>query len=129
MVPARLRSWSWPTEVALVLLAAAATTLVVHALVTASRFDATSPDAAGLGPMWAAAMLALAIGAQVVQRRAGRPRGTRTVVSLLAGAAAAVVMTPMMAGLHGTSQPLYTLLRGDMTFRTEYVTRFAATWR
>src|SRR3954447_19536811 len=128
MVPARLRSWSWPLEAALALAAAAATTLAVHALVAGIDFRATSPDAAGLGPVWAAAMIALAVGAYVVQRRVGRPRIITTIVSLLAGAAAALVMTPMMAGLHGTSQPLYTLLRGDMSFRTEYVTRFAATW-
>src|SRR3954452_13855962 len=128
MVPARLRSWSWPFEAARALAAAAATTLAVHALVAGIAFRATSPDAAGLGPVWAAAMIALAVGAYVVQRRVGRPRVITTVVSLLAGAAAALVMTPMMAGLHGTSQPLYTLLRGDMSFRTEYVTRFAATW-
>src|SRR4051794_10904125 len=107
MVPARLRSWSWPFEVALVLAAAAAMTLVVRNLVAGAGFDATSPDAAGIGPVWAAAMIALAVGAHVVQRRIGRPRAARTVVSLLAGAAAALVMTPMMAGLHGTNQPLY----------------------
>src|SRR4051794_10322812 len=100
MVPARLRSWGWPLEAALVLMAAGATTVVVHALVGASGFQATSPDAAGLGPVWAATMVALAVGAQLVQRRSRRPRGARTIVSVLAGAAAALVMTPMMAGLH-----------------------------
>ena len=37
-------------------------------------------------------------------------------------------MAPLMAGLHGTPQPPFSVLRGDMTFRTEYVTRFASTW-
>ena len=108
------------------LLAAIVTAFGVHALIAAGSFDATSPGAAGLGPAWAAAMIALAVAGYVVQRRS---RHARALTSLLAGAAAGVAMAPMMAGLHGTNQPLYSVLRGDMVFRTEYVTRFAASWR
>jgi galactan 5-O-arabinofuranosyltransferase len=50
-------------------------------------------------------------------------------VAALAGVAAGLAMGPLMAGLHGTDQPPFTILRGDMTFRTEYVTRFADDWR
>jgi galactan 5-O-arabinofuranosyltransferase len=119
----------WPTaEAAIALAAAAATAGALHAFIGAVDFEATSPVARGLGPVWAAVMLALAASAQIVQRRATEPGRSRALVAALAGAAAALVVLPMMAGLHGTNQPPFTILRGDQAFRTEYVTRFDATW-
>src|SRR3954470_7589179 len=109
------------------LVAAVVTGLVVRALVAATDFDARSTVAPGLGPLWSAAMVARAVTAIVVQRRV-RPDRSRIAVALLAGVAAGLVMAPLMAGLHGTDQPPYTIARGDMEFRTEYVTRLASTW-
>jgi galactan 5-O-arabinofuranosyltransferase len=99
---------------------------VVAVAVSASRFSALSSVAATLGPPWAAGMIVLAAAAHGVQHRGGRH--SRLVVALLAGAAAGFAMVPLLAGLHGTDQPVDTILHGDMAFRTEYVTRFAATW-
>src|SRR4051794_18854139 len=120
--------WTHPAgEIAIALVAAVVTTLVVRALVAASDFNARSAVAPGLGPLWSATMVALAVTAIVVQRRV-RPDRSRIVVALLAGVAAGLVMAPLMAGLHGTDQPPYTIAHGDMVFRTEYVTRFGSPW-
>jgi galactan 5-O-arabinofuranosyltransferase len=124
-----MRILRWTPEPALVLAATAVMVVAIHALVGAIGFDATSPDAKGLGPVWAAAMVAIALAGQLVQRRGLSPGRRRAIVAVLAGIAAGLVTVPMMAGLHGTNQPLFTFLRGDMAFRTEYVTRFASTWR
>lgn len=108
--------------------AAACATLIVAAIVSASGFSALDPAAGALGPVWAAAMVAIALAGYAVQRRADA-RSARWVLAILAGVAVGVVMLPLWAGLHGTPQPPFTVLRGDMTFRTEYITRFASTWR
>lgn len=124
------RPWrAWPAvEAAIVLAAFAAATVAVIAVVRAANVDARDEVAPGIGPLWSAAMVLLAVGAVLVQRRAARPALSRTAVAVLAGVAGAVAMTPLMAGLHGTNQPLNTILGGDMAFRTEDVTRFASTW-
>lgn len=109
------------------LAAAVVATLLVHLLVWGIDFFPLDSTAAGLGPIWAAVMVALALVGYAAQQR--WPLGSRWVVAVLAGLAAGVVMAPLMAGLHGTPQPPFTVLRGDMTFRTEYVTRFASTWQ
>jgi galactan 5-O-arabinofuranosyltransferase len=112
----------------MVLVAGAITATVIELLIKASGFDARNSVAEGLGPLWAATMVALAVAAYLVQRNvAGVVRG-RMIVAVLAGVAAGVVMTPLMAGLSNTSQPPNTIFGGDMAFRTEYVTRFASTW-
>lgn len=108
-------------------LAAACATLIVAAIVSASDFSALDPTAAGFGPVWAAVMVALALAGYAAQRRAAAVPA-RWVVAVLAGVAVGVVMAPMWAGLHGTPQPPFGVLRGDMTFRTEYIARFATTW-
>jgi galactan 5-O-arabinofuranosyltransferase len=102
---------------------------LVHALVVALNLDVTNPldVAAGVGPLWAAAMIALALAGYLFQRRLA-PVKTRYVVAVLAGAAVGLVMFPLMAGLHGTAQPPNGVLGGDQRFRIEYVTRFASTW-
>jgi galactan 5-O-arabinofuranosyltransferase len=115
-------------ELALALAAAGVTTALVHAIIGAGDFDARSPVARGLGPVWAAAMILVAVGAQLVQHRVTDAGRSRLVVALLAGAAVGIVMAPLMAGLHGTNQPPNTILGGDKEFHTEYVTRFSATW-
>src|SRR3954469_7688193 len=84
------------------LVAAVVTALVVRALVAAADFDARSAVAPGLGPLWSAAMLALAVTAIVVQRRV-RPDRSRIAVALLAGVAAGLVMAPLMGGRHGAA--------------------------
>lgn len=121
-------AWRPASDVALLAAAAVATAFLLHAVIAASRFDALSADAGGLGPLWAAVMVAIALAAHAAQRARWNATLSRSAIAVLAGAAAALVMAPLMAGLHGTDQPLYTVLRGDMTFRTEYVTRFATTW-
>ncbi|MDX6665266.1 MAG: galactan 5-O-arabinofuranosyltransferase, partial [Solirubrobacteraceae bacterium] len=103
-------------------LAAGLLGVVIHG----SNFYALDPTAAGIGPVWAGVMVALALAGYLIQRRA--PANSRLVIAGLAGVAAGLAMAPLMAGLHGTPQPPFTVLRGDMTFRTEYVTRFANTW-
>jgi galactan 5-O-arabinofuranosyltransferase len=116
------------TELTTVLLAALVTGMAVHAVIAASDFDARSAEARGLGPIWAAGMVLIALAAQLVQHRTADARRSRLVVAVLAGAAAGIVMAPLMAGLHGTNQPPNTILGGDTAFHTEYVTRFASTW-
>jgi len=106
--------------------AAALTLLLVHAIVAASNFDARDDVAPGLGPVWAAAMVALALLGYVAQRRLGERSGL--VVAGLAGVATGLATLPLTAGLHGTPQPPFTIMRGDQQFRTEYITRFASTW-
>lgn len=71
-----------------------------------------------LAPAWVVAMLALVVGGYLARRRP-------LVVGALCGVVAAVETMPMAAGLFGTAQPLNTILNGDQSFRTEYVTRFA----
>lgn len=115
-------------ELGLALGAAAITTLIVHAVIAAGNFNALSPVARGLGPVWAAGMILIAGAAYLVQDRVADAGRSRLAVALLAGVAIGVVMTPLMAGLHGTNQPPNTILGGDKQFHTEYVTRFSATW-
>jgi galactan 5-O-arabinofuranosyltransferase len=115
-------------ELAVALAAAAATTGVMHVVVVAGDFNAPSPVARGLGPLWAALMILVAGAAYAVQRRTRDAARSRLGVALLAGAAVGVAMAPLMAGLHGTNQPPNTILAGDKEFHTEYVTRFSATW-
>ncbi|MEA2427474.1 MAG: galactan 5-O-arabinofuranosyltransferase [Thermoleophilaceae bacterium] len=112
-------------ELAIAVAAAAVGAAALLGMVAASGFDARSSVAPGIGPPWAAAMLAIAVGAHLAQRRPGHGR---LLVAALAGVGAAVAMVPLMAGLHGTDQPPFSIAHGDMLFRTEYVTRFASTW-
>jgi galactan 5-O-arabinofuranosyltransferase len=128
-VPVALRA-AWArhaAELVIVLVAAAVTAAVVHAVIAAANFHATSPVAPALGPVWAAAMIAIAAVAHIVQLRAGTARA-HLVVAVLAGVAVGIAMAPLTAGLHGTNQPPNTIAGGDMAFHTEYVTRFGATW-
>jgi galactan 5-O-arabinofuranosyltransferase len=115
-------------ELLIVLATAAVTVLVVHAVIAAGGFDARSPVARGLGPLWALAMILVAVAAQLVQHRTADAGRSRLLMALLAGVAVGAVMAPLMAGLHGTNQPPNTILGGDKSFQTEYVTRFGATW-
>jgi galactan 5-O-arabinofuranosyltransferase len=115
-------------ELGLALVSAALTTLIVHAVIAAGNFNALSPVARGLGPVWAAGMVLIAGAAYVVQHRIADADRSRLAVAILAGVAIGGVMTPLMAGLHGTNQPPNTILGGDKQFHTEYVTRFGATW-
>src|SRR5947207_1194780 len=114
-------------ELAVLLAVAVGAAFAVHALV-AVRFQFTNPAARALGPIWAAAMISLAVAAHLVQRRRLSAARLRLIVSALAGIAVGTAMTPLMAGLHGTDQPPNTIIGGDIAFHTEYVTRFAATW-
>lgn len=114
-------------ELAIGALAAAVMTVLVHAVIAWMDFDALSTTAPGLGPVWAALMIAVGLLGYLVQARS--PDRSRWVIAALAGAAVGLALAPLMAGLHGTPQPPFTVLRGDMTFRTEYITRFASTWR
>jgi galactan 5-O-arabinofuranosyltransferase len=123
----RRRAWPF-LEAALVLVAAAIAAPIAHAFVVALHFDARSRTAPGLGPIWAAAMVAIACGAQFVQLRSKSAERARIVVALLAGVAITLVALPLLAGLHGTDLPPNGVLGGDMAFRTESVTRFASTW-
>jgi len=113
-------------EIGLGLIAAGLAALGVYGIIWGTDFWLLDPVAAGLGPVWAAAMIALALAGYLVQQR--WPTRSRWAIALLAGIAVGVVMAPLVAGLHGTPQPPFSVLRGDMTFRTEYITRFAATW-
>lgn len=108
--------------------AAAVTALVVNVLVAAAKLNAGDLLTRGVGPVWAGVMVLIAVTAHLVQLRSSSVAGTRIGVALLAGAAVAIVTVPLTVGLHGTGQPPNTILHGDMAFRTEYVTRFAATW-
>ena len=116
-------------EVLLVVVCACLSAFVVHALVLALNIDVTNPldVASGIGPLWAAAMIAIALAGYVVQLRLP-PAQARIVVAVLAGAAVGLVMLPLMTGLHGTAQPENGVLGGDQRFRVEYVTRFASSW-
>jgi galactan 5-O-arabinofuranosyltransferase len=107
-------------EVALVLAGAALGVWFVHIFLAATNFSPLSEVASGLGPLWAALMVAIAVAAQLIRRR--------MIVAPLAGFAAGLATGPLTAGLTGTDQPLNTILGGDMAFRTQYVTRFASTW-
>jgi galactan 5-O-arabinofuranosyltransferase len=115
-------------ELAIVLAGAAVTATTVHAVIAAGDFSALSPVARGLGPLWAAVMVLVALAAQLVQHRTADGVRSRLIVALLAGVAVGLVMAPLTAGLHGTNQPPNTILGGDKAFHTEYVTRFGATW-
>jgi galactan 5-O-arabinofuranosyltransferase len=117
-------------ELGLVLAGAALSAWLVHSFLAATNFNPLSEVAPGFGPLWAALMLALALGAQLVQRLTapGHRERARLIVAGLAGTATGLVTAPLTAGLRGTDQPLNTILGGDMAFRTEYVTRFSSTW-
>jgi galactan 5-O-arabinofuranosyltransferase len=117
----------WVAELGVLLAVAIGAAFAVHALV-AVHFDFTNPTARSLGPIWAAAMISLAVAAHLAQRRRLSPARLRLIVSALAGIAVGTALTPLMAGLHGTDQPPNTIIGGDIAFHTEYVTRFAATW-
>ncbi|WP_259311299.1 arabinofuranosyltransferase [Capillimicrobium parvum] len=110
------------------LIVAAVGTLALHGVLVALHFRATDEVAPAIGPIWAALMIAIAVAAVLLDRRLAGHLHRRMAVAALAGAATALAMTPLMAGLLGTRQPPFTILRGDMAFRTEAVTRFAATW-
>jgi galactan 5-O-arabinofuranosyltransferase len=84
--------------------------------------------AAGVGWLWSAVLVGLALAGYAAQARLAPERAAWT-IALLAGLATGLVTAPLWAGLHGTEQPPFGVLRGDQMFRTEYVTRFAATWR
>lgn len=116
-------------EVVLVVVTACVSAFVVHAVVVALSLDVTNPldVASGVGPLWAAAMIALVLCGYLAQRRL-EPLQTRFVVAILAGVAIGLVMFPLMTGLHGTPQPENGVLGGDQKFRIEYITRFASTW-
>jgi galactan 5-O-arabinofuranosyltransferase len=116
-------------ELALVLAGAALGVWLVHVFLTVSHFNPMSEVASGIGPLYAALMLAIAVGAQVIQRltSAAHQLRARATIGLMAGLATGLVTGPLTAGLRGTDQPLNTILGGDMAFRTEYVTRFAST--
>jgi galactan 5-O-arabinofuranosyltransferase len=121
---------AWPAaEIGVVLLTAIVTAVVLHLAIVNSGFSAVSAAAGGVGLVWAAALIALAVAAHVVQRRATGTARPRMIVAVLAGVAAGLVMAPLMAGLNGTHQPPNTIFGGDMAFRTESVTRFATTWQ
>jgi galactan 5-O-arabinofuranosyltransferase len=121
-------AWRIPfAEVGIVLLVGTITAFACDRAIKGVSFDGRFSVARGFGPVWAAAMVALAVLAHVVQRRTGVVRG-RMLVAGLAGIAAGLVMTPLMAGLNHTLQPPNTIFGGDMAFRTENVTRFATTW-
>jgi galactan 5-O-arabinofuranosyltransferase len=118
---ARLVAWRGG-ELAIALACAAVGAFAVHAVLVALHFRATDKVAPAIGPVWAALMVAIGITAIALARR-------RLLVASLAGVATALAMAPLMAGLLGTRQPPFTILRGDMAFRTEAITRFAVTWR
>jgi galactan 5-O-arabinofuranosyltransferase len=121
-------AWGVPfAEIGIVLLVGTITAVVCERVLRGASFDGRFSVARGVGPVWAAVMVALAVLAHVIQRRTGVVRG-RMLVAVLAGLAAGLVMTPLMAGLNNTLQPPNTIFGGDMAFRTEYVTRFATTW-
>jgi galactan 5-O-arabinofuranosyltransferase len=127
-----LRMTVWPAaELGLVLAGAALSAWLVHVFLVATNFNPLGEVATGLGPLWAAAMLLIAIAAQVVQRLSlpAHVARARIGVAVLAGLTTGLVTMPLTAGLRGTDQPLNTILGGDMAFRTEYVTRFASTSR
>ncbi|HEY7633393.1 MAG TPA: arabinofuranosyltransferase [Thermoleophilaceae bacterium] len=128
---ARLPDVGWSfAELGLVLAGAAVSAWLVHVFLVATNFNPLGEVASGLGPLWAALMLLIAVSAQLVQRLTGvaHQARARMIVALLAGAATGFITGPITAGLRGTDQPLNTILGGDMAFRTEYVTRFASTW-
>ena len=107
--------------------AAAVAVAAVHGVIVAIDFDSREGVAPGLGPVWAALMVGLALLGYVVQRRGGER--APLVIAAAAGVAVGVATLPLTAGLHGTAQPPFTIQRGDQLFRAEYVTRFASTWR
>ncbi|MCW2990960.1 MAG: hypothetical protein JWM73_1554, partial [Solirubrobacterales bacterium] len=110
------------------LLAAAAATLLVALVVWGTDFWLFDPTAAGIGWLWSALMVGLALAGYQAQRRL-TPERSAWAVAILAGLATGLVMAPLWAGLHGTPYPPFGVLRGDQMFRTEYITRFATTWR
>lgn len=111
------------------LLATLASAAAGEWVVRASGFQARSIVARGFGPPWAAVMIGLALAAYLLEYKIAVPGQARLGIAVLAGAATGMVMMPLLAGLHGTAQPQMTILRGDMAFRTEYVTRLASSWR
>src|SRR3954452_22874892 len=114
-------------ELLVALAAAVIGSLLVAAVIQASDISALDPAAGALGPAWAGVMIGLALVGYLVQQRTS-PGAGRWWIAVLAGLAVGFVMAPLWAGLHGTPQPPFGVLRGDMTFRTEYVVRFASTW-
>lgn len=83
------------------------------------------PTLGALAAPWAACMLALAATGYFV---AGS-RYAHMIIAALAGAAASLLTVPLTVGLWGTDQPMGAVLGGDNAFRTEYVTRFASSWK
>ena len=83
-------------EVLLVVAFACLSALVVHAVVVALNLDVTNPldVASGVGPLWAAGMIAIALCGYLAQRRLP-PAQARLVVAVLAGAAIGLVMFPL----------------------------------
>src|SRR5256885_6819720 len=109
----RLRDVSWPTaELGLVLAGAAVSAWLVHLFLVATNFDPLSEVAGGFGPLWAALMLAIAVGAQLIERLGRHPARARMYVALLAGTATGFVTGPLPARLRGPDQPLNTILGG-----------------
>jgi galactan 5-O-arabinofuranosyltransferase len=115
-------------EVTVAVLAAIAAALAVVVLRASIAFRSGGSIAPALGPVWSAGMVVVALAAYLVQVRAKSRVIVRLAVAALAGAAAGAAMVPLALGLDGTAQPLYTVTGGDMSFRTEYVTRFASSW-
>ncbi|MFL5844556.1 MAG: arabinofuranosyltransferase [Solirubrobacteraceae bacterium] len=116
-----------PLELLAGALAAAAALVLISLFVWGTGYWYSDPAAPGVGWLWAAVMVALVLGGYRAQQRLS-PARARWVIAVLAGAAAGFVTAPLWVGLHGTPQPPFGVLRGDMTFRAEYVTRFASTW-
>jgi len=115
-------------ELAVALACAAAVAFAVHAAATGLHVRAGADVTGAVGPVWAALMVGLALAGILLEHRRIAHLGRRMLVAALAGTATALAMAPLMAGLLGTRQPPFTILRGDMAFRTEAITRFAVTW-
>jgi len=84
-----------------------------------------SPILSGLSAPWALTMLVVVgLGYLAAERR-----HARVLIAALAGLAAALLTIPLTLGLWSTDQPLDGVMGGDNAFRTEYVTRFASSWK
>lgn len=86
------------------------------------RYD--SLVAGGYGTLWAFALVAVVALGYLLSR--WRPAEQWT--GVLAGVASGLMSFPLLAGLHGTPQPLLGAVFRDQGFRTEYVTRLATGW-
>lgn len=107
--------------VALPLAGTGLTLLVLQAVAAAGGVSYRSIMVPGFATLWAAAMVATVAAGYLLQRL----RGATVWVGGMAGVAAGLVCFPLLAGLHGTPEPLAGVFVGDQTFRTEYVTRMA----